>query len=51
MFTLAIPIVGLYWVAVGVASINDWRRRRQDPTAGLDDDEASVLDDEPSPLD
>ncbi len=50
MFTLAIPIVGLYWVAVGVSCVNDWRRGRRDGTAGLDDDEASVLDEEPTEL-
>lgn len=46
MFTLALPIVALYWVAVGVASVNDWRRARRDGTAGLSDDEASELDDD-----
>jgi len=46
MFALSIPMIGLYWAAVGVASVNDWRRRRHDATAGLDDDEASELDDE-----
>lgn len=51
MFTLAVPIVALYWIAVGVASVNDWRRRRQDPMSDLDDDEASVLDDETTPID
>jgi sec-independent protein translocase protein TatC len=45
MFALALPIVGLYWVAVGVATVNDWRRARRDGTSGLADDEASRLDD------
>jgi len=46
MFSLAAPIVGLYWVAVGIAVLNDRRRARRDGTAGLDDDEASEIDDD-----
>ena len=46
MFSLATPIVGLYWIAVGIAVVNDKRRARRDGTAGLADDEASEIDDE-----
>ena len=46
MFALATPIVGLYWIAVAVAVVNDKRRARRDGTAGLADDEASRLDDD-----
>ena len=52
MFALATPIVGLYWIAVGVAVLNDRRRARRDGLSGLADDEASVLeDDQASTLD
>jgi sec-independent protein translocase protein TatC len=51
MFALAGPMIVLYFAAVGIAWVNDWRRARRDGTAGLADDEASVLDDEPSTLD
>jgi sec-independent protein translocase protein TatC len=44
MIALAGPIVILYFIAVGVAMLNDKRRRRQNPDAELDDDEASDLD-------
>jgi sec-independent protein translocase protein TatC len=37
----------LYFGAVGVAFLNDRRRRRADPYAGLADDEISPLDDTP----
>ena len=47
MFALAGPMVFLFFVAVGIAWLNDWRRARRDGTAGLDDDEASGLDDAP----
>ncbi len=44
MIALAGPIVVLYFIAVGVALLNDKRRRRANPDADLDDDEASDLD-------
>lgn len=43
MLALAFPMVGLYLVAVGFAFLNDRRKRRKDPFAGLSDDEASPL--------
>ncbi|MFF4602297.1 twin-arginine translocase subunit TatC [Streptomyces sp. NPDC001339] len=48
MCLLASPIVLLYFGAVGVCLLNDRRRRRADPDAELDDDEASELDLTPS---
>ncbi|MCT2588699.1 twin-arginine translocase subunit TatC [Streptomyces sp. N2-109] len=50
MAALAVPIVLLYFAAVGVCFFNDRRRRRSDPYAGLDDDEASDLDLTPEPV-
>ncbi|MFD1831539.1 twin-arginine translocase subunit TatC [Streptomyces desertarenae] len=47
MGALAAPIVVLYFAATGISLINDRRRRRKDPYAGLDDDEASPLDHTP----
>lgn len=44
MIALAGPIVVLYFMAVGFSLLNDKRRRRADPDAELDDDEASELD-------
>ncbi|MFD4943246.1 twin-arginine translocase subunit TatC [Streptomyces sp. NPDC058239] len=44
MIALAGPIVVLYFMAVGFSVLNDRRRRRADPDAELDDDEASDLD-------
>ncbi|MFH8563435.1 twin-arginine translocase subunit TatC [Streptomyces sp. NPDC017988] len=44
MIALAGPIVVLYFMAVGISLLNDRRRRRNDPDAALDDDEASDLD-------
>ncbi|MER5974076.1 twin-arginine translocase subunit TatC [Streptomyces sp. NPDC002055] len=44
MLALAAPIVLLYYGAVGIALLNDRRRTRSNPDAGLDDDEASALD-------
>lgn len=46
MFLLALPLLGLFALAMGVAWINDRRRRRsasRSEYAGLDDDEASEL--------
>jgi sec-independent protein translocase protein TatC len=45
MGALAAPIVLLYFGAVGICLFNDRRRRRSDPYAGLDDDEASEIED------
>ncbi|GAA2513426.1 twin-arginine translocase subunit TatC [Streptomyces longisporus] len=50
MIALAGPIVVLYFIAVGVAMLNDRRRRRANPDAELDDDEASDLDLTPQPI-
>ncbi|MFF9196298.1 twin-arginine translocase subunit TatC [Streptomyces sp. NPDC014779] len=44
MMALAGPIIVLYFIAVGVALLNDKRRRRNNPDAELSDDEASSLD-------
>ncbi|MFI6286307.1 twin-arginine translocase subunit TatC [Streptomyces sp. NPDC051018] len=44
MIALSGPIIVLYFAAVGFAMINDRRRARRNPDAGLDDDEASHLD-------
>lgn len=44
MGALAAPIVLLYFGAVAVCLFNDRRRRRNNPYAGLDDDEASEID-------
>lgn len=44
MIALAGPIVVLYFIAVGISMLNDQRRRRNNPDAELDDDEASDLD-------
>ncbi len=43
MLALAFPMVGLYVAAVGVATLFDRRKARNDPFAGLSDDEASPL--------
>lgn len=50
MIALAGPIVVLYFIAVGIALLNDRRRERADETAELDDDEASPLDHRPEPI-
>ncbi|MEU5916567.1 twin-arginine translocase subunit TatC [Streptomyces sp. NPDC047141] len=44
MLALAGPITVLYFAAVGFSLLNDRRRRRGNPDAELDDDEASSLD-------
>lgn len=52
MLVLALPMVGLFFAAVGVATLLDRRRARRQPDwTKLADDEASPLDDEVSPLD
>ncbi|WP_424214601.1 twin-arginine translocase subunit TatC [Streptomyces sp. BI20] len=50
MLSLASPIVALYFLALGVCWLNDRRRRRKNPDADLDDDEASDLDLTPSTI-
>lgn len=50
MGALAVPIVMLYFAAVGVCFFNDRRRSRANPYADLDDDEASDLDHAPEPV-
>ncbi|MFH7598950.1 twin-arginine translocase subunit TatC [Streptomyces racemochromogenes] len=50
MLTLASPIVALYFLALGICLLNDRRRRRANPDADLDDDEASDLDLTPSSI-
>ncbi|WFE28551.1 twin-arginine translocase subunit TatC [Solwaraspora sp. WMMD791] len=51
MTALAACLSALYFVAVGVAFLNDKRRGRgKEVYAGLDDDEASPLDDDPQPV-
>ncbi|MFF3324306.1 twin-arginine translocase subunit TatC [Streptomyces sp. NPDC002889] len=50
MVALAGPIILLYFLAVGLSLLNDRRRRRNNPDAELDDDEASDLDLTPSAL-
>lgn len=44
MLLLAGPLAVLYFIAVGFSLLNDKRRRRANPDAELDDDEASRLD-------
>ncbi|MFI6446866.1 twin-arginine translocase subunit TatC [Kitasatospora sp. NPDC050543] len=44
MLALAAPLWVLYFVAVGIALLNDRRRARRNPDFGLDDEEASKLD-------
>ncbi|WP_329562664.1 twin-arginine translocase subunit TatC [Kitasatospora sp. NBC_01266] len=44
MLALASPIWILYFMAVGFALLNDRRRQRRNPDAGLSDEEASHLD-------
>ncbi|MFG2845188.1 twin-arginine translocase subunit TatC [Kitasatospora sp. NPDC048296] len=44
MLLLAMPIWALYFAAVAVALLNDRRKRRNNPDADLDDEEASHLD-------
>ncbi|MET9324519.1 twin-arginine translocase subunit TatC [Streptomyces sp. NPDC003038] len=50
MLSLAVPIVSLYFIALGICMVNDRRRRRNDPDAALDDDEAAELDLTPAPV-
>ncbi|MDJ0381637.1 twin-arginine translocase subunit TatC [Streptomyces sp. G-G2] len=50
MMSLASPIIGLYFIALGVCYLNDRRRKRKNPDADLDDDEAAALDLTPAPV-
>ncbi|MFG2880196.1 twin-arginine translocase subunit TatC [Streptomyces sp. NPDC048337] len=50
MLSLAAPIVALYFIALGICLINDRRRKRNNPDADLDDDEAAELDLTPAPI-
>ncbi|MER5733325.1 twin-arginine translocase subunit TatC [Streptomyces sp. NPDC002138] len=50
MMSLAAPIIGLYFIALGLCLLNDRRRKRNNPDADLDDDEASELDLTPAPV-
>lgn len=51
MTFLALPMVGLYFAAVGFAFLNDKRRARKDADwDNLDPDEASEIDVTPSPI-
>lgn len=50
MLALAVPLILLFEVAELFAFLNDRRKRRDDPLAGLDDDEMSELPEEPSSL-
>jgi sec-independent protein translocase protein TatC len=51
MLALALPMVALFFAAVGVATLLDRRRARREPDwANLADEEASPLDEEASPL-
>lgn len=51
MMALAGPIIVLYFMAVAFSLLNDRRRRRNNPDAELDDDEASDLDLTPESID
>jgi sec-independent protein translocase protein TatC len=52
MLVLAMPMVGLYFAAVGISLLLDRRRARREPNwANVADDEATPLDDEATPLD
>ncbi|MFE6621017.1 twin-arginine translocase subunit TatC [Streptomyces sp. NPDC008086] len=51
MMALAGPIIVLYFIAVAISLLNDRRRRRNNPDAELDDDEASDLDLTPESID
>ncbi|MFJ8474127.1 twin-arginine translocase subunit TatC [Kitasatospora sp. NPDC094011] len=44
MLALAAPIWALFFLAVGIALLNDRRKRRNNPDAELDDEEASHVD-------
>lgn len=50
MCILAVPIIILYFGAVGFSLLNDKRRTRSNPDRLLDDDEAAPLDLTPTPV-
>ncbi|MEV4439288.1 twin-arginine translocase subunit TatC [Streptomyces sp. NPDC049577] len=50
MFMLAGPIILLYFIAVGIAMLNDKRKREANPDRLLSDDEAAPLDLTPEPV-
>ncbi len=50
MIALQVPVTGLYFMACGIALFNDRRKRRANPDAELDDDEASQVDLTPSTI-
>lgn len=50
MFLLAGPIIVLYFIAVGIALLNDKRKREANPDQLLSDDEAAPLDLTPQPI-
>lgn len=50
MMSLASPIIALYFIALGICMINDRRRKKSNPDAELDDDEAAELDLTPGAL-
>lgn len=50
MSVLAVPICVLYFSACGISILNDRRRGRRNPNAGLSPDEASDLDLAPLPV-
>lgn len=50
MIALQVPVTGLYFIACGIALINDRRKKRGSPDAELDDEEASALDLTPSTI-
>ena len=43
MIVMAIPMVALFFLALGICLLSDRRRAKRDPFAGLSDDEASAL--------
>ncbi|UCM86897.1 twin-arginine translocase subunit TatC [Streptomyces marincola] len=51
MIALQVPVTGLYFLACGIALLNDKRRRRSNPDHALSDDEASDIDLTPSSID
>ncbi|MDT0345662.1 twin-arginine translocase subunit TatC [Streptomyces litchfieldiae] len=50
MIALQVPVTGLYFIACGIALLNDRRRGRRDRDAELSDEEASELDLTPSTI-
>ncbi|MFE2285898.1 twin-arginine translocase subunit TatC [Streptomyces sp. NPDC059443] len=50
MMSLASPIIALYFIALGICLLNDRRRKKANPDADLDDDEAAELDLTPAKL-